>query len=560
MIKLRDYQERLKQKIYKSWEDASNTAAVSPCGSGKTVLFSDITDDFYDPVALVAHRQELVAQISTTLALQGVKHNIIAPKSVIKYIIRQHVDVTGHSYYNNNSLTAVAGVDTLVRRKDLESWAKKIGLWIQDECHHILAHNKWGKAAAMFPHAKGLGVTATLTRADGKGLGMHADGVFHQFVEGETLRWMIDQGYLTDYQIFNPPSDVDFSGLKPTASGDYNPKLLRQREEQSHIFGDVVEHFNRIAAGKQGITFASNVKSAIEFSDMFNSYGVKARMVSGETPDRERIETDRLFRKGEIRQMTNVDLFGEGYDLPILDCVTMARKTESFGLFVQQATRALRPSYAPGMPLDTREQRLAAIAAGSKPKAYIIDHVNNVERHAVAVNGVVDLCYANWSLDRRERRSNSDKPEDGIPVKSCTECAATYEAILPACPFCGNKPKPIERKTPEQVEGDLTELDPSSLRQIIAEVEEIKKPFTARSLTPNTENRRNQHNERQIALGMLEESIAYWAGKYRAQGENDQKICKRFYYRFGVDLVSCKKGTTQQSIELSTKIMEDMKC
>lgn len=559
-IRLRqDYQEPVKIDLYRQWSYHHNLIAVMPCGSGKTVLFSYIVNDFDGAVCVIVHRQELVAQISVTLAKFGVKHDIIAPKNVIKNIVRLHVRECGQSYYSSRSVKKVAGVDTLIRRKDLDPWAKRVGLWVQDECHHVLSENKWGKAAAMFPNALGLGVSATPERADGKGLGREFDGVFDHIVEGPDLRWMIDQGYLTDYRIFCPPSDVNYEGLRPDRSGDYNRLELRKREKESHIFGDVVEHFNKICPGKQGITFASNLKSAAEFATLFNDHGIDARMISGETKDRERIKIDEMFRSGDIRQMTNVDLFGEGYDIPILDCVSMARKTASFPLFVQQATRMARPLYAENMPLDTREQRLAAIAAGPKPIGYLIDHVGNVVKHAVHRNGVIDLCYRQWSLEGRKNKQSSDTPADAIPVKNCTNinCLAAYDGLLPHCPYCRSRPKKSERKTPEQVEGDLTELDPTSLRSIIDDVKKIEEPFKAKALSKFTHKHQSDHQRRQVAMYELRDAIAQWAGVYRAKGETDQTICRRFNHRFNIDIISCQTQTRQKMIELTEIIKNE---
>lgn len=559
-IILRDYQQDVERQTiaHLTAPQLTNVIDVMPCGSGKTVLFSKITNDFDGAVSLIVHRQELVAQISLTLASFGIVHDIISPKNVISNIIRQHVKRFGRSFYSSRSHKKVGGVDTIIRRKDhdFDKWRKTVGLWIQDECHHVLRENKWGKAAELFPIARGLGVTATPERADGKGLGRHADGLFDTMVEGPSLRWMIDQGYLVDYKIYAPPSDVNYEGLKVGASGDYTAKALREREKNSHIFGDVVDHFLRIAGDKQGITFASNIKSAIDITAQFNNAGVIAKLMTGESSDGERFKTDKLFREGKIKQMPNVDLFGEGYDIPILDCVSMARKTQSFPLFVQQATRMLRPSYAEDMPLDTREQRLAAIAASQKQYGILIDHVGNVERHAVYVNGVIDLCYRQWLLDRKERRSSSKTDDDSIPVKNCTNpmCAATYEAIHPACPFCGEAPKKTERKTPEQVEGDLIELDPKSLRQIKIEVERVTEPYKPKGLTQHTAANMRRHESRRQAITGLRDAIALWAGRYRAQGESDQVICRRFYHTFGVDLLSCQTSSRNDANALRERI------
>lgn len=561
MFKLRDYQQELETAIRNAWNDGhQNVLAVSPCGSGKTVLFSQITHDEQGATCVIVHRQELVEQISLSLARCGVRHNIIAPRSVIKTIVKSHVKNTGRNYYEPRSIKAVAGVDTLLRRKDLDAWRKTVKLWIQDEAHHVLASNKWGKAAALFPNARGLGVTATPERADGKGLGHHADGVFDTMVEGKSLRWMIEQGYLTDYKIYAPPSDIDFSGLKVNRSGDYDAKAIREREIKSHIVGDVVKHFRKLAPGKQGITYNSCVKTAGEMAQQFTGEGVPAAMVCGETSDRERANTTNKFRNRDLLQMTNVDLFGEGYDLPALDCVSMVRKTESFSLFVQQATRALRPCYAEGMPLDTQAQRLAAIAAGPKPYAIIIDHVGNVARHAVAVDGVIDLCHRDWTLDARERKGSS-KPDDAIPVRTCVECFSVYERIHKICPFCGSIHTPPERSEPAQVDGDLTELDPSTLTQIKTEVERIQAPARIPQHLSGAAaaGLRKKHRIRQEAHIALKEAIGWFGAYKRQEGMEDHAAYKLFFYKYGIDVLSAQTLSAKDAEQLTIKIKEDLK-
>src|SRR5690606_13770615 len=96
-----------------------------------------------------------------------------------------------------------------------------------DEAHHAAGGNKWVKAAALLPNARALGVTAHALRADGQGLGRHADGIFDALVIGPHARQLIDRGFLTDYRMLVPPSDVDFSDVKIGATGDYSAPQLR---------------------------------------------------------------------------------------------------------------------------------------------------------------------------------------------------------------------------------------------------------------------------------------------------------------------------------------------
>ena len=169
-MELRPYQAELERAIQQVWAGGtSNALAVLPTGGGKTVLFSYIKHHHAGHSIAIAHRQELVEQISLALAREGLKHQIIAPQPVVKQCIARHMQELGHTLYDPRATTAVAGVDTLLRRKNID-WAK-FTLWVMDEAHHVLTDNKWGKAVALMPHAKGLGVTATPVRADGRGLG-----------------------------------------------------------------------------------------------------------------------------------------------------------------------------------------------------------------------------------------------------------------------------------------------------------------------------------------------------------------------------------------------------
>lgn len=336
-MQLRPYQTEGKRDVYDAWNaGAENVLLVEPTGAGKTVIFSDIIHENDSASCAIAHRQELVGQISMALARNEVRHKIIGPTKVIRTIVNYHMLEFGKSYYDPSSFCGVAGVDTLVRRKndhELSRWLKSIGLWVLDEGHHCLKENKWGEAAAMMPNAKGLLVTATPDRADGKGLGRHADGLADVMVEGPTMRDLINKGYLTDYRIFAPKTeDLDLTNVDISkVTGDYNPNKLKTAIRKSHIVGDVVKHYLRIAPGKLGITFATDVETATEIASQFNAAGVPAAVVSSNTPDAERIAIQRQFKERELLQIVNVDIYGEGVDIPGVEVVSMARPTKSYG-------------------------------------------------------------------------------------------------------------------------------------------------------------------------------------------------------------------------------------
>jgi len=554
-VKLRPYQQQLESDIYAAWGGgARHVVGVLPTGGGKTVTFANVIHAFDGPSCAIAHRQELVTQISVALAREGVKHQIIGPDSVVKQAINTHMAELGSNLIHPGARVAVAGVDTLPRRAgSMSRWMKSVGLWVQDEAHHLLRDNKWGKAAALFPNAKGLGVTATPTRADGKGLGSHADGLFDAMVEGPTMRELIDAGYLTDYRIFAPPSDFSMDGEEVGRSGDWSTQQMRRAAKKSHVVGDVVAHYLRIAPGKLGITFAPDVETAGDIAEQFRAAGVAASMVHGGTSDHERADALKRFARRELMQLVNVDLFGEGFDLPAVEVVSFARPTQSFSLYCQQFGRALRLLISPVLhgawDIFTGAQRRGHIADSEKPYAVVIDHVGNVHRH-----GLPDAART-WTLDRREKRARSG-PSDEIPTTSCIKCTAVYERVRSVCPYCGFKAEPMSRGGPEFVDGDLTELDPAALRELRGEIARISGPvrYPASLSGPARARLHKVHHERQQIQAALRESIAWWAGYQRSRGRADSESYRRFYFAFGVDVMTAQTLNGREALTLAEHI------
>ena len=344
MITLRPDQIRLKAEIYQAFnEGALDVMGVAVTGFGKSVTSSDFTLDYNNAgmsQCIIAHRTELVGQMSLHVANRGIQHNIIAPKSVVGQITAEHRREYGRSFINPDAKCSVAGVDTLIARKqDLSKWFPTIDFVQTDEGHHGLKLNKWGAARGLFTRARGLWWTATPQRADGMGLGRHADGLIDTMCIGPDMRSMIDAENLCDYEIVCPASDLHIpDDVAP--GGDYSQKKLAEASKKSHIVGDVVQNYAKYAFGKRAICFATDVETAHEIAANFNAAGIPAAAVSAKTPSETRAEYIRRFRSGQIWILVNVDLFGEGFDVPACEVVIMARPTASLGLYLQMFGRA----------------------------------------------------------------------------------------------------------------------------------------------------------------------------------------------------------------------------
>jgi superfamily II DNA or RNA helicase len=522
---LRPYQEKLKADIYKAWRDGHrNVMAVMQTGLGKTACFCNIAMDFAvhpkdkSPTAILVHRRELVQQISLTLAEEGVTHNIIAPRKVILGIVAAQRQEFGRQFYDYNAAISVISVDTLnARITKHEKWARTIRFWIVDEAAHLLKDNKWGRAVAYFPDAIGLGVTATPSRLDGKGLGSETDGVFDHMVEGPKTKWAITNGFLSKYKVAVPHSDYQSFLKKASSSSDYSKKSMTEASQQSKITGDVVENYLRFAEGKQAIVFATDIATAERMTENFNEAGVPAKLLTSLCTDKERLDGMVSFKEKKTNVLVNVDLFDEGLDAPGIEVVILARPTMSLAKLRQQIGRGLRP--APG-----------------KEFALIIDHVGNVMRHGLP------CAHVDWSLDRRVKRQQKNNL-----MRICENpmCMAPYDRVEKCCPYCQHVPEVkgtgMGRIPPEMVDGDLYLIDPETLDQlekdtVLEDPADVGERVAHVAGHPAGVKAKNNQIERINVQRDLAETIAVKAGEWRAEGYDDREVHKLFFIHYNMTI------------------------
>jgi len=409
----------------------------------------------------------------------------------------------------------------------LRGWAAKITLWVQDEAHHMLRDNKWGAIGEMMPNAWGLGVTATPTRADGRGLGEDADGLFSVLVEGPRMRELITRGYLSEYRIAcSPDTIIDVSGVgisKQTGDFSQNQLVLAVRK-QTRLFGNVVRNYQRLAAGKSAIAFCTDVQSAEALAADFRSSGITAESLNAKSAAVSRDAVLAKFRGKAVSVLTNVGLFDEGFDVPGVECVLDAAPTCSLARFDQKFGRMLR--IAPG-----------------KTHGLYIDFAGNVARHYPPDTDISINPARAWTLAGRER--GTSQSEGVVPSRICPECTAPYARVHKACPYCGWVVQPASRGAPEHVDGDLTELDPSTLQAIrgaiITDPEDTKDKMLRAGADSaaayGAAKRIKKRNRLHVDLGAM---IEIWGTKCREENIPASEAYRRFFHRFGVDVLTAQ--------------------
>jgi DNA repair protein RadD len=428
---------------------------------------------------------------------------------------------------------------------------------VQDEGHHILRDNKWGKAMALFPNARGLFPTAHAVRADGAGLGRAADGLADRLVTTVNCRDLIERGFLTDYRLLCPATDIDFSNVAIGSTGDYSqPQLRAATHSSNRIVGDVVKHYLGYAAGKLGVTFAVDIEAAKQLAAGYRAAGIPAEIITGKTPISVRGQLMRRFRARQILQLVSVDCLGEGVDVPAIEVISMVRKTASFQLYAQQFGRSLRPMIDEALFAHWGEysdsERIAYIAASMKPKAIVIDHVGNCMYH-----GLPDVPQE-YSLLRRE---SGRRKQFVSMLRTCDECLQPYERFLITCPHCQAPYIVADRGSPESVEGDLIELDPAVLAQLRGAIAKIDRPCYM-PVDAGREARKHilaAHHARHDAQQTLRAALALWGGWWeQVKNTHRREAQKRFYLTFGIDVMTAQTLDAAEAQALESRVREQL--
>lgn len=363
---LRPYQARTVDSIFGAWESGLDRPAISiATGGGKSVVFGAVARDHLrhhraeGPAVLVAHRRELVTQaaghfsranpdLKVEVAL-GNPGRYGSTKRARTLLAWRRADVV------------VSSVQTLASPSTSEVFPDP-SLVIADEAHHAAA-NQWRKvltALGCFSGTRALGVTATPFREDHRDFSEVWQGIVasvdiawlisHGLVDGEEVEVEPGRGYLI------PPSlrhlIVDGMDLTqvPTSqkSGavDYREGALAEEMHRAGAFDYVAKTILSELGDRKGVIFAPTVASSRYLAQVLCESGVPCHHVDGDmgTPERDTIIGD--FRADRVRWLSNVGIVSEGFDIPEIDAVVLARPTKSRIFFRQAIGRALRP--APG--------------------------------------------------------------------------------------------------------------------------------------------------------------------------------------------------------------------
>lgn len=348
MTILREYQTQALAAFREALgPDVNRVAIEMATGLGKTVTGAQAAVDFLDSfegagnrVLVIAATDEIIGQWVEKLRFAVSRGEQPYRVGVVK-AERDEVDMD----------IVVASVATLAipgRRERVQD----VGFIIVDECHHAVATSYLATLThfdalprsanylinrhdAMWAPTPVLGLSATLSRTDGQGLGK----VWQDMPFSRSLPWAIRKGYLIDlvpYTIKIP--DLDTSGTDAALDA-----ALADSIAPSAVVDAWVQYAEVDGGNPSTVLFAPLVKSAQAFADAFSTAGIKAEVVHGKMSDAAVAAVMERYEAGVTIVVCNAMKLTEGWDSPRTMCVIVARPTQSVPLFVQMIGRGARP-------------------------------------------------------------------------------------------------------------------------------------------------------------------------------------------------------------------------
>ena len=429
------YQTNAIGEIRQAWRAGKRKIAlVAPTGSGKTYMASAIIEGATakgNRVLFLAHRKELIDQCSNTLDEIGVDHGVIK---------------SGHWRRRPDLPVQVASVQTLVSKRkckackptpddsctvcDDKRWIRRpmpdAQIVVVDETHRCLAPT-YQEILDEYQDAMVLGLTATPWRLDGCGLGV----MYQILVATVQVQELVDQGFLLPIWAYAP--DLPDLTDVPTRRGDYDSASVSRIMGSAKLVGNIVEHWQRLGEGRRTVVFAASVENSQSLVERFVDVGIKAEHLDGTTKDAERDAILARLASGETTIVCNVDVLVEGYDLPALGCIVLARPTLSLTRYLQQVGRGMRP----------HEDQSYMI---------LIDHAGCIHEHGLPTDP------RRWSLEDRRKKKGDSTIIDGRPCVKCEACGILRPLNVELCPGCNGVQIAVFRGLLVETDGELVEV------------------------------------------------------------------------------------------------------
>jgi len=421
---LRGYQRAARDAILREFKQGRSTLLVCPTGAGKTICFASLIEHIDGRTMVLAHRDILIDQAASTIRQWTGK--LADHEQGERHVCDYH----GGLYHPADAVVSTVQSQVSWRngRRRMEKFVpSEFGLLVLDEAHRATSRSFRAciEHYTQNPKLRYMGCTATPDRTDGTALGQVFDSVAYRYDIADA----IEDGWLVPFNI-QPiqAQEVDISWVGTTGRD-----LVARDLDVAMTKGE--ERFHAIAKptyaetdGRKTLIFAAGVNHAKLLDELLNGYEPGcSRVITGKTAADERRAMIDGFRKGKFRFLVGVGVPTEGFDVPDIECIAMARPTKSRLLSCQMLGRGTRPlsNLVDSIPDDEQhimhngkscspqEMRRSLIAESSKPHLLVLEFTLNTGQHSLATP--VDILGGRYTDAEIELAKEAMRGKGGSP-------------------------------------------------------------------------------------------------------------------------------------------------
>ena len=404
---LRDYQKDLLEKINQNQH--KKICVQLATGGGKTVIFSELAENYNGRVLILVDSSELVQQTSNHIKGAGTfeaKDKIMSNDKII-----------------------ISMAQTLRSRiKKTPEMINDFDLIIIDECH-VLCYEQVLKIST----CKVIGFTATPVSNrvdkyyfDFEDKQMHKEDandriefkkdfflsdIFDDIITGIPISKLIERGFLVP----------DENYIIPVDENDFKFDSFGEVSNSEEVFDvkfqmDVLQNYNQFCKGKKTLIFTQDTNLNLLLFEQFINAGIENVFMYDSMNETQynRAETVDKFRDTKGSILFNVGCFTKGFDVTDVECIIVARRVSSLSLWIQIVGRGSR----------TTDKLF-------KDKFIVIDGGTNIQR------------LGRWSEDfdwnekfwcKGNYKPKKEAPEE--ETKECENCSQLMNINACLCKSC----------------------------------------------------------------------------------------------------------------------------
>ena len=290
----------------------------------------------------------------------------------------------------------------------------RLDIILVDECH-LINRKETGQYRKLIadcqrynPDLRVIGLTGTPFRGNGIWLTEGKERLFTDIAARVTLTELLDSGFLSPLVTADTGIQVSASEVRQS-NGDYVVSELEKLLDDSELTQNIAQTI--VSLGKdrnRWLVYGVTVAHATHLCEAINALGIRAEVVSAQTPAKERGRIINDFKRGKLRCLCNVAVLTTGFDVPELDLIALVRNTKSPVLYTQIAGRGMR-------------------IADGKTDCLWLDFTDTT-----ANMGPVDRVKG------RGEPKAKDEPVDAT-FKICPGCGSKLGTTALQCPVCGQE-------------------------------------------------------------------------------------------------------------------------